>query len=246
MSEATPGPESAAGQTDASSNSASEQDFIKIVPLPKIVFFYPTAIIALACGIVMSLTGDVSVSDPGAWPKLAGWVFMAVFTANILIISFDFPGIKFLLVCAVLVVIILGLALTSVYYEDLIPGVGVELNKILLVAGAHFYYFTSVMLTTVIIASAAIAHWTDVWYLHSNELVHKRGILGDVEKYPTINLRVTKEINDLFEFFLLMSGSLVLQPTTTDRPIVLENVWRINHREKRIRDLLSTWRIDST
>ncbi len=245
MSEATPGPDSSAGQPDNAS-LPPEQDFIKIVPLPKIVFFYPTAICALFCGIVMSLAGDVNVANPSEAVKLAGWTFMAIFTANILIISFDFPGIKFLLVCATLVACILATALVSVYYQDLIPGLSELLGKVRLVAGAHFYFFTSIMLTTVIITSVAIALWTDVWYLHSNELVHKRGILGDVEKYPTINLRVTKEINDLFEFFLLWSGTLVLQPTTTDRPIVLENVLRINHKEKRIRDLLSKWRIDVT
>jgi hypothetical protein len=223
---------------------------LKIVPLPKIVFFYPTALVALICGVLMSIYGGSAANpmnfyDPPKTAIFAGWFFMAFFTANVMIISFDFPGVKFLAVLFAGIAMILGVALTSIYYPDLLPFVGEIFGKIKPIAVPSFYYCVATILWLTIIAGWQIAGITDVWYLDSNELVHKRGILGDVEKYPTLNLRVTKEITDLFEFLLLMSGSLVLQPTTTDRPIVLENVININHKEKRIRELLSKWKVGS-
>lgn len=220
-------------------------DHIRIVPLPKIVFFYPTAFVSLICGIIMSFHGGATLGDPPQQIVAAGWIFMAVFTSNVMIISFDFPGVKFLAVAFALVALVLGFALISVYYPDFLPGLAELVKSIKPVATAQFYYFISVVLTLSILIAGVVARYTNVWYLHSNELVHKRGILGDVEKYPTLHLRVTKEITDLFEFLLLMSGSLVMQPSTSDRPIVLENVMFINHKEKRIRELLSKLKISA-
>lgn len=219
-----------------------DDEILRIVPLPKIVFFYPTALVSLICGIMMSMNSAPLDALPNH-VVFAGWFFMAVFTANVMIISFDFPGIKFLAVMFAAIAAILGLALAAVYFPTLIPGIADFVKSIKPVAMSQFYYFMSFVLWATIIAAWSFSQFTNVWYLRSNELVHKKGILGDVEKYPTINLRVTKEITDLFEFCLLMSGSLVLRPSTTDRPIVLENVVRINHKEKRIRELLAKWKV---
>ena len=216
-------------------------DHIRIIPLPKIVFFYPTALIALICGITMSIVGDFNLADPPQTVTAMGWLFLAVFTMNVMIISFDFPGVKFLAVAFATVAVVLGFALIAVYYPDFIPGITELIKAVKPIAMAQFYYFISLVLTISILTAAIVARYTNVWYLHSMELVHKRGILGDVEKYPTLHMRVTKEITDLFEFLLLMSGSLVMQPSTSERPIVLENVMFINHKEKRIRELLSKW-----
>ena len=219
-------------------------DHIRIIPLPKIVFFYPTALISLICGITMSVLGNrVPASLTRRQTATAmGWLFLAIFTMNVMIISFDFPGIKFLAVAFATVAVVLGLALVAVYYPDFIPGI-TEMIKAVRADrdGAVLLLHLDRIDDLDLLGGAMVARYTNVWYLHSMELVHKRGILGDVEKYPTLHMRVTKEITDLFEFLLLMSGSLVMQPSTSERPIVLENVMFINHKEKRIRELLSKW-----
>lgn len=222
------------------------EDLIQIIPLHKIVFFYPTALIALICGVIMSsLGGAVDVSNPPAAATTAGWMFMAIFTLNVMIISFDFPGFKFLAVMLALVAFVLGLALVSVYYPDLLPWVGDLIRVIKPVAMPQFYYLLFAVLGGSIGAAYLVAHTTDVWYLHSNELVHKRGILGDAEKFPTMNLRVVKEITDVFEYALLGSGTLIMTPGGSERPIVLENVMQINKKEKKIRELLSKFKVSA-
>jgi hypothetical protein len=65
-------------------------------------------------------------------------------------------------------------------------------------------------------------------------------VLGDVERYPSPNLRMTKEVTDVFEYALLRSGRLVLHPHGAPRAIVLENVIGVDGIESDIQRMLST------
>jgi hypothetical protein len=79
------------------------------------------------------------------------------------------------------------------------------------------------------------------WELRPNELLHHHGILGDLKRHSTMHLSVEKDINDIFEFFLLGSGRLILHPQDATRSITLENVLFINQKERAVVDLLGRW-----
>ncbi|MBA3643544.1 MAG: hypothetical protein H0W59_05695, partial [Chloroflexia bacterium] len=62
-------------------------------------------------------------------------------------------------------------------------------------------------------------------------------------RYPAPGLELQKEITDVFEFLLFGSGRLVIQPTKGPA-IVLENVFRINDKERRIQALLDAINVE--
>ena len=84
----------------------------------------------------------------------------------------------------------------------------------------------------------------DYWEITRNELLHHHGMWGSIERFPAPNLRITKEIDDLFEFLLTGAGRLVLYPASERRAIVLDTVFRVNQKEDRIKNLLSRISVD--
>ena len=84
----------------------------------------------------------------------------------------------------------------------------------------------------------------DYWIIKSNEILHKEGFLGDVRRFPSPNLKMTKEINDVFEFLLMGAGRIVLYPASEKQAIVLNHVLWVNSKERRIQDLLSALSVE--
>jgi hypothetical protein len=56
-------------------------------------------------------------------------------------------------------------------------------------------------------------------------------------------LRIEKEINDVFEYFLLRSGRLILHPSDDRRAIVLDNVPFIDSKEASITRMLGALQV---
>ena len=80
----------------------------------------------------------------------------------------------------------------------------------------------------------------DYWEVRENELLHYHGILANLERYPSPNLRVYKEINDIFEFLLLRSGRLIIHMSGEKRAIILDNVPWIEKKEAALTRMLET------
>ncbi len=78
----------------------------------------------------------------------------------------------------------------------------------------------------------------DYWEVRPNELLHHHGVLSDLKRLSAPNLRIDKEINDLFEYLLLRSGRLILHASSEKRAIVLENVFFINKKEQQLTKML--------
>jgi hypothetical protein len=71
----------------------------------------------------------------------------------------------------------------------------------------------------------------DYWTLSSGELVHRRGFLGETERFSTAGLKLRKEITDVLEYLVLGAGRIVLTIPGQPFPIVLENVFGCNQVE---------------
>jgi hypothetical protein len=83
----------------------------------------------------------------------------------------------------------------------------------------------------------------DYWELRANELIHHHGLWSDMKRYPAPNLRIDKEVNDIFEHILLGADRLVLRPTTEDRAIVLDNVLFVNQKEEALTKKLGSLKV---
>jgi hypothetical protein len=96
----------------------------------------------------------------------------------------------------------------------------------------------------VIFAVSFITLSFDYWEVRPNELLHHHGFLSNLERFSAPNLRIDKEINDLFEYMLLHSGRLILQPSNERRAIILDNIPFIKFKEQQITKLLGALKVD--
>ncbi len=242
---------------------------IYLVSYPKIIFLYPTLIASIVCGILLlSLGNKQEISDNKAEavateteaqdaeaatePKVASkhnetaeiatLVFLMIFAANIVVISFDFPRTTSLTFFFVGVAIFMGIWLLSNQYPSLLPGIGHVLASFRPFANAQFYFIFAGIIGAIYLA-VFISVQFDYWEVRPNELLHHHGILSDLERFSAPNLRIDKEINDLFEYLLLRSGRLILHPSNERRAIVLENIFFINRKETEITKMLGALQV---
>jgi hypothetical protein len=203
---------------------------------PKVVFLYPTLLAALVAGLWtwFAMRSGVPLDQVTLTP---GRIFFWTFAINLAAMAFDFTRGEFVALILFFGVCILGTFMLDERFGFVTP-IRVALSHVKLVAHPHLY----LLLAGALGATYAIMILNgrfDYWELTHNELKHHRGLLGDIERYPAPNLRLTKEITDVFEYFLLGSGRLVLQPQGAARAITLENVLLVDRIEGQIQTMLS-------
>ncbi len=225
-----------AGRPSVGRPAGTEQKPVKIWSWPKIVFLYPTFLAAVVAGVGSTLWNDGATF----W----GVLFLLVFFVNSLVLAFDFPRTTSLNLLLAIVVIVLGAILINQrfvflpFLRDLTDGIAPRAN-------AQFYLLFAGSLALVYLIVLIIDYRFDYWLVQPNELIHRRGLLGNVSRYPAPGLELQKEITDVFEYFLFGSGRLIIQPTKGPT-VVLENVFRINHKEREIRGLLDALNVEIT
>jgi hypothetical protein len=214
------------------------QERVIIRSYPKVVVYYPTMLAAFLCALYTLFWPDAG----GESSQLAGRVFFIMFFFNTLTIAFDFSRAAFFVLC-----LSLGLFLTLAYLAEskdiaVFDFLGRALGGIDLSAKpAFFVSYGAVFL--LIFLGVYLQTRFNYWEIKHNELIHHHGVAGDSERYPAPNLRMSKEITDVFEYLLLFSGRLVLFPASAERPIVLDHVVRINAIEKRVETMLQTFQV---
>ena len=239
-----------------------------LVSYPKVVFLYPSVLVALVAALYMQFVGNAAIekadvahanavaaaeaapADGAApavkpeqvqrpiGPVMMGTVFIVVLLLNLVVISFDFPRTTSVTIAALLAAALLGVLLLSKYYPNLLPLVSRLLAKLQPEANAMFYFCYSLGMLVIYFA-VWINSKFDYWELRHNELLHHHGFMSDLERHPTTALKINKEIKDIFEYLLLKSGRMILQAGGNQRPIVLENVFFIDKKEEVITQMLS-------
>jgi len=228
--------EAATPETPASEPSTPRRIIIR--PYPKVVFFWLTWVISLVCGILMSIGGEGIGHD---YARVAGLLFFYIFAFNLLVVSFEFTrilAIALLFLGGMLIFLAMWLS-TKVdflsFLQDIAEWIDPRMN-------ANFFWvaFTAF---TLVYAIVFLQTRFNYWEIQPNELLHHHGFMGDVERYPAPNLRMSKEINDVVEYLLLRSGRLILHPSSERQAIVLECVLNINRVETRVKDLLGSLQV---
>ncbi len=227
-----------------SQSSPDSANSIILVSYPKIVFLWPAYLVSMIAGLYMHFsTGSATlISADGAGAVTVGWTFLILLSLNLVVISFDFPRTTSLTLFFLIIALILGSALAIIYFPNLFPSVRNMLSRMQPQANATFYYlFTGVM--TIIYIGVFINRKFDYWEVGPNELLHHHGFLSNLERFSTPQLKIEKEINDIFEYLLLGSGRLILHPSNEKRAIVLDNVPWISRKESRITRLLGALQV---
>ncbi len=224
--------------TASPKTSKSGERGVILISYPKIVFLWPSWLVALVAGIWMRSTGDV----PSSTSDILTWTFLVVLGLNLVIFSFDFPRSTSLLLFFVIVAIVLGLILAAYNMPTLIPNLHAWLRSMHPAANSTFFLLFGSTLTLIYLAVLLTVR-LDYWEVRPNELLHHHGIMSDLERFSSPNLRIDKEINDVFEFLLAGSGRLILHPRNEPRAIVLDNVFFINKKEAALTKLLGALQV---
>ncbi|HEY3965924.1 MAG TPA: hypothetical protein VGM05_15300 [Planctomycetaceae bacterium] len=210
---------------------------IYLVAYPKMIFMYPTLIAAFLAGIYMWIA-----KTEDARTHVVSALFMAVFTVNLVVFAFDFPRTTSLTLFFFMVAVVLGLLLAFRFNEDLLPFASKVLRAYTPYANATFYFSIAGALSLVF-AAVLINVQFDYWEVTPNELLHHHGVLSNLERFSSPNLKIDMEINDVFEYFLLRAGRLILHPSNEPRAIVLENVMRIKSKEAQLTKMLGALQV---
>jgi hypothetical protein len=210
-------------------DSSKDIERIIIRTYPKIVFLYPTMIMAFVCAIFMS----ADTGNPHAW----GSAFLIVFAFNLCVLAFDFPRTASLtLVFSVLAIILAAILLNQ--RTEFFPFLSDQTGKLKPDMNATFYWLFGLTLALILLIVGIIHRFVDYWEVLSNELIHHHGILGGIQRLPAPGIKLEKEITDVFEYLLLQSGTLVITPQGESRAIVLETVPNINKVEDHVKAIL--------
>ncbi len=208
----------------------SEDDNWEIIlrRYPKVIFMYPICLASLILWIVQWALLNNGAAEPNA--TLAS-VWMWVFFANIFIMEFEINSGKFFLILVGVILVVLALFIWGI---PAMPEINIKLYP-------EFYAFMFAILGFCILIGILEAQF-DYWKFEKNELMHKKGILTAIKRYPTQNLRYTKEINDVFEFLILRAGRMILYLDGTE-PEVIPTVLNITKKAKKMDKLLSQFRV---
>jgi len=217
---------------------------IYLVAYPKLIFMYPTFIASVIAGIYMAFSGmgEVNIADPPRGAEVVSLIFLGILTLNLVVITFDFPRTTSLTVFFFVAMSLMGLFVFFKFNPQFLPIVGGILDALKPYANAHFYFlFASILL--VFYVAVLIAVQFDYWEVRPNELLHHHGLMSDLKRYPAPNLRIDKEINDVFEYMLLRSGRLILHARHETRAIVLDNILFINAKEQKLTTMLGALQV---
>ena len=238
--ENTPQEEENTSEAEAqeSSSPAQPPKQIYLVSYPKVVFLYPTFLAAVVAGFYMLAAGHTAPEADGVRiDQIVALAFLGILGINTVVLSFDFPRATSLTLFFCFATLGLGLVILFNLKPELAPMLTGALSWLRPWANSQFYFLFAAVLG-VIFVFVSISVQFDYWEVRPNELLHHHGILSDLERFSAPNLRVDKEINDVFEYLLLKSGRLILHPSNERRAIVLENVFFINRKERALTRML--------
>ncbi len=218
-----------------------QENSVRLYPLPKFVFLYPTFLAAVVAGLVSTFTGGYDPDPESTVHVTMGYVFLGIFVLNVIVLAFDFPRGTSLTLLFVIISLVLGAALLFTWKPEWAPPLAGIFQAIRPVANSTFYWVIAITFGIVFVGIWIAVHF-DYWEVRPNELLHHHGILSNMERLSAPHLKVEKEINDVFEYLLLGSGRLVLEPRGS-RPIILDNIAGISRVEERITEMLAALQV---
>ena len=236
---------------DESSETASQKakrddkaiERIYLVPFPKIIFLYPTAIASLVAAIGLTILNAYQDNGPSTAAVYLTVGFLVVFALNFVVISFDFPRATSLTAFFLFAAFVLGAVLLFTLQPSLWPWITQKLHGFKPAANVTFFWSLTGFFAFMYLMVLGTLNF-DYWEVRQNELLHHHGMLSDLERFSAPNIRIDKEINDIFEYLLLGSGRLIVQLNSERKAIVLDNILFISQKERLITKMLGALQVD--
>ncbi len=230
--------DTASASAAADSSAKPHNHTISIRLWPKIPVLYPVALAALICGII-SLNSPVGSQTQ----HVVAIAFLGVLAFSLFTLTID-VGFTWALAWA-LGVVIVGLLLFIVniyttFLKDILPFLANFKPEI----NAHAYFTVVVVWLLLMLVGFIIARFHYV-KVEPNEIIMVGGVLDKRRRYSTTGVRYTKEITDVFEYYLpfIRAGRLVLRFPNEEEPVILENVLHMDQVIKRMEEITSVMQV---
>ena len=203
---------------------------------PKMLFLWPSGLLALAAGVGTYMTADTT----NLW-EFWGSLFLTIFALNLMIVTFEFPR------STSLTLVLACVALTWILVEinrryNIIAPLRDFFESLELTARPDFFFAIFVVYVLLLIGMFISTRF-NYWEISNNELIHHKGLMQDVERFSTDGLQYTKQITDFFEYLIGGSGRLIVQTPAIGQPIILENVIGINKVARTLDHMLDAHRV---
>lgn len=231
----------AASRSAPSTGPAAAPERIVLISYPKVIFLYPVLLAAVVAALYMSFTSRPLDATNQTSTTIAT-IFLGIMAVNLVVLAFDFPRTTSLTLFFFAAAVVMGLVLFFEYKPEVLPAITHTFGKFRPLANATFYWTIAAILTVIFAVSYVVVHF-DYWEVRPNELLHHHGMLSNLERFSAPHLRIDKEINDVFEYLLLRSGRLILQPSSERRAIILDNVPFIERKERDITRMLGALQV---
>ena len=170
-------------------------------------------------------------------------VFLAAFTYTLVVVCTDIVLTWALL--GVFGAVIVGLLMFIVnIYTPFLTGLFGFLTKFTPVANAQFY-FAIVAVWLVLMAAAVIYSRFHYVKVESNEVVVVGGVLDKRKRYSSMRMQYTKEICDVFEYYLpfVRSGRLILRFPQEAEPVIIDHVMGVDKVISRLDHVTATLQV---
>lgn len=230
-----------ASPTAGTTKADKVPDRIVLISYPKVIFLYPVLLMSIVAACYLSFTPQ-PLDPANKTSTIMSTLFLGILGVNLVVLAFDFPRTTSLTLFFFAVAVVMGLVLFFEYRPNALPAVADLVKRFKPLANATFYWTVTGILGLLFVVSYLVVHF-DYWEVRPNELLHHHGMLSNLERFPSPHLRIDKEINDVFEYLLLRSGRLILQPSEERRAIILDNVPFIERKEAAITRMLGALQV---
>ena len=210
-----------------------ERESIPIASFPMIIYFWPTMLAFLVCGTLQGL---------GVAPGTLGWVALATFGFNLMVIVTDLDQKKFLI--ALLGVALLGLLAWITTLKDLgvVTWTTAQLSGLDVRWSTHAYFLLFFLLAFFFLIGMLQPRF-DFWRLEHNEFVHYVQPWGRDQSIPRQGSTVTREVPDILELLLTFGGGTLVIRREGEAVARIEHVPFLGRRMVAIERMLGVTRV---
>ena len=220
-------------------NADADKDAVPVASFPMIIYFWPTLVAFLTCGVLQSFGSD------GAQSVTLGWWATGALTFNLMVIVTDLDQKKFAIVLLLVLLACAGL------YVGRLKGWGVIGDAGHWLASLQVSYSTAAYL---VVGSSLLFFFLmgmlqprlNYWRLEPNEFVHYVQPWGRDQSIPRLGSTVSREVPDVLELILTFGGGTLAIKREGQVVARIQHVPFLGKRMKSIERLLGVTRVQQT
>ena len=155
-------------------------------------------------------------------------IFLAAFMYTLIVVCTDIVLTWALLLLFTGVIVALLMFIINIYHPFL-TGLFEFLGHFTPVANAQFYFSIFIIWALLMVGGILYSRFHYV-KIESNEVVVVGGVLDKRKRYSSMRMQYTKEICDVFEYYLplVRSGRLILRFPQEAEPVIIDHVMNID------------------